>query len=197
MPTMPNIFGIKPIKLLKGSHCDTGITGQGCFLNIIAYLNGESQITDQSTCVCVTVRPMAIELNDFGDDEQRQRLLPFVMRAMGSATEDVAVWDARKNRLRQYGDECQKIINEWRSKMKAYAHAYANADAYANAYAYAHAYANAYAYACAHACVDAGDLKETLFAAGLRYLDDVLPFAEVPTSPVLERIAKLVEMASV
>ena len=57
------MFQIKPIKLLKGSHADTGSTGQGCFMNVAAYLNGDDQITDSSPCVCVTIRPIVIFLN--------------------------------------------------------------------------------------------------------------------------------------
>ena len=79
---------IKPITLLKGSHEDTGQTGQGCFMNVVAYLNGEAQITDQSECVCVTVRPIAIWLNDYLQDNERVRMIPFIERAMGSATKD-------------------------------------------------------------------------------------------------------------
>ena len=104
------VNGILPIKLLSGSHKDTGTTGQGCFMNVVAYLNGESQITDQSACVCPLIRPMAIVLNDRSTDEQRQQLLPFVLRAMGSATNDKTVRDARKLRLRVYGQECDKIV---------------------------------------------------------------------------------------
>jgi hypothetical protein len=79
---------IKPITLLEGSHEDTGQTGQGCFMNVIAYLNGEAQITDKSECVCVTVRPIAIWLNDHLQDDERVRMIPFIERAMGSATTD-------------------------------------------------------------------------------------------------------------
>ena len=64
-------MNIAPIKLLAGSHSDTGETGVGCFMNVIAYLNGEPQITDQSECVCFTVRPMAIFLNGLANNEQR------------------------------------------------------------------------------------------------------------------------------
>ena len=32
---------IEPIRLLAGSHADTGTTGKGCFMNVVAYLNGE------------------------------------------------------------------------------------------------------------------------------------------------------------
>ena len=79
---------IKPITLLKGSHKDTGQTGQGCFMNVVAYLNGEAQITDQSECVCVTIKPIAIWLNDYLRDNERVRMIPFIERALGSATKD-------------------------------------------------------------------------------------------------------------
>jgi hypothetical protein len=212
---------IEPIRLLKGSHEDTAKTGQGCFMNVIAYLNGEPQITDQSPCVCVTVRPLAIMLNDKGTDEQRARLLPFVLRAMGSATKDKTVLDRRVARVRQYGAECQDLMNAWRAEMKAayadanpdaYAYAYANANANAYAYAYAYAnananaydaYANAYAYADAYAYAEKrawvyakrDELQAALFDAGLRFLDDVLPAADAPSGEVLARAERLCELA--
>lgn len=78
---------IKPIKLLAGSHANTGETGQGCVMNVIAYLNGEAQITDNSTCVCPSMRKLLIYANDLmvpkGDGHL---LLPLIERAMGSAT---------------------------------------------------------------------------------------------------------------
>ena len=217
MNVVPEI--IKPIKLLSGSHADTATTGQGCFMNVIAYLNGESQITDQSPCVCFMVRPLAIKLNDLGNDEQRQRLMPFVMRAMGSTTADAVIIESRKQRIRAYSAECQGIIDNWRAEMKAAnadAYFYANADAYANANAYAYAnadadadanaysYADAYAYAYAYAYAKKvtqefayakrDELKAKLFDAGLRYLDDVLPQADAPTSEIMARAERLCEL---
>ena len=159
-------MNIQPIRLLKGMHEDTASTGQGCFMNVIAYLNGESQITDTSPCVCVTVRLLAINLNDFGTEEQRQRLLPFVLRAMGSATQDAKVLDARVARLRKYGEECAELMRN------ASAYAYANADAYA----------------------DADAVRASLFDAGLRFLDDVLPAAEQVSPVVAERCETLVKL---
>ena len=50
---------IKPIQLKFGTHADVATTGQGCFMNVLAYLNGE-----------------------------RQLLIPFIERAMGSKTTD-------------------------------------------------------------------------------------------------------------
>ena len=211
-------MNIEPIKLLTGAHDDTGKTGSGCFMNVIAYLNGEAQITDSSPCVCVTVRPLAIKLNDLGNEEQRQRLLPFVLRAMGSATQDPEILQIRAARLRQYGAEGEKILRAWRKKMKApQAHAYVNAyvDANDNAYAYfkfyayAYAAADAYAYAYSVAYENAtpiaiayadgaknqlGEVREALFDAGLRYLDAVLPKIDSIAPEVEERAVCLVEL---
>ena len=91
---------IRPIRLLYGSHSDTATTGQGCAMNVIAYLNGEQVITDQSPCVCSTVRELIIWLNDYLiDGDERQELLPYLLRAMGSATEDKAVIEERLHHL--------------------------------------------------------------------------------------------------
>ena len=76
---------IKPIKLLHGSHPDTAQTGSGCFMNVASYLNGDENITDMPTCVDSTVRVMMININDAMSAEYRQRLLPFVHRAMRTA----------------------------------------------------------------------------------------------------------------
>jgi membrane protein involved in colicin uptake len=73
------------------------------------------------------------------------------------------------------------------------ANAYANANANANANAYA--YADAYAYANAYPKKKSAELKAALFDAGLRYLDDILPPADIPSGEVLARAAHLCEMA--
>ena len=164
-------------------------------MNVVSYLNGESQITDESPCVCVTVRPLAIKLNDLGTDEQRQRLLPFVLRAMGSATRDLKVLDARVARLRKYGEECAELMRNVYADADAdaYADVYAYAYAYAAASAYANAYANAYAYSYANAYA----VRASLFDAGLRYLDDVLPPAEPANEVVIQRINTLQTLQNV
>lgn len=83
-------MSISAIRLTAGTHPDTGQTGVGCFMNVIAYLNSEPQITDKSDCVCIVVRPIAIWANDWMRDDERRELLPFVLRAMGSRTVDSA-----------------------------------------------------------------------------------------------------------
>ncbi len=115
---------IKPIKLLKGSHEDTGNTGQGCFMNVIAYLNGEPQITDKSECVCFVIRPIAIWLNDFITDDERHRLLPFISRAMGSRTDDKVEIERRL-----------ALVVAFANKQAAYAAEYAEYAKYAAGYA--------------------------------------------------------------
>jgi hypothetical protein len=103
---------IKPIKLLSGSHADTGTTGQGCFMNVIAYLNGEPQITDKSPCVCVVVKPIAIFLNDFLKDSERELLIPYIERAMGSATSDKIELVRRANLVVKFAKKCALITAE-------------------------------------------------------------------------------------
>ena len=226
-------MNIAPIKLLSGHHKDTATTGSGCFMNVVAYLNGESQITDDSPCVCITVRPLARRLNDYSTYEQRQRLLPFVLRAMGSATEDEQVMYSRIERMKQYGAECEEMVNAWNASKKSSAcsinpytngYAYGSVHIYEKAHTYAYAYATAYAVVCdlargyvkaktesytttkenvkiyfsveayTYAKKQSDELKEALFNAGLRYLDDVLPKLDTVAPEVVERSVCLVEL---
>ena len=114
------MLNIEPIKLLSGAHSDTAQTGQGCFMNVIAYLNGESQITDQSLCVCVTIRPIAIFLNDFANDEQRQRLLPFVLRAMGTATNNKEVIQTRIKAVVEFAEFNARLASKFSQSVAQY-----------------------------------------------------------------------------
>jgi hypothetical protein len=73
-------------------------------MNVISYLNGEAQITDKSTCVCPTIRLIAIWLNDFADDELRQRMVPFILRAFGSATDNKVEMERRLKAVVKYAE---------------------------------------------------------------------------------------------
>lgn len=185
------IDGLKPIKLLSGSHADTGKTGQGCFMNVIAYLNGEAQITDQSTCVCVVVRPIAIWINDFLMDSERHILLPYIERAMGSATCDREELFRRAGRAVKLAEEMQDIAASasasYAADAKAAANA-ANADApvfaakastcavKASTYAAkASEYADA---ACTYADAAYATARRSIIDSCLRFLDDCLPQVE-------------------
>jgi len=203
---------IKPISLLKGSHEDTAKTGSGCFMNVIAYLNGEAQITDQSPCVCVTVRKIAIWLNDFLRDDERGEMIPFIDRAMGSATDDKAEM-ARRLCL------VVKFASRQRDLAKAYAAATYAAAAYAAAAATyaadaaaaaataataatyaadaAAAAATAATYAAAAATYAADDkFRGEIKAVAFEFLDAALPKAVQPTGPLIERAKSLVACAS-
>lgn len=92
---------IKPIALLCGEHKDTGTTGSGCFMNVIAYLNGEAQITDKSPCVDRTIRNIMVGVNDALNGLDRQRLIPFIHRAMGTA--GAAERESRTRTLLMFG----------------------------------------------------------------------------------------------
>lgn len=97
--------GIQEIKLLKGHHADTGVTGQGCFMDVVAYLNGETIITDNSPCVCPILRPMLVRYNDVTTDAQRQLLLPYLLRATGSKTTDFDELKRRMALVVQYAEK--------------------------------------------------------------------------------------------
>jgi hypothetical protein len=214
---------IAPITLLAGSHADTGTTGSGCFMNVVAYLNGEAQITDQSPCVCVTVRPLAIRLNDLLTDAERPRMIPYIERAMGSATDD------RDEMLRRLElvvglangmrDHAAKHAAEYAAKNAQYAAEYAQyAAEYAAKYAkcaaefaqYAAEYAAKYAkcaaefaqYAAeccanfaAECCVEYVALRQECIELLFSFLDAALPKAPAPTGELLARAEKLIEVA--
>lgn len=101
---------IEAIKLLRGHRSDINKTGQGCFMDVVSYLNGESVITDKSECVCPSVRPIAIWLNDFANNKQRQRMLPFVVRAVGSVTDDNIEMERRLALVVRYADRNAGLI---------------------------------------------------------------------------------------
>lgn len=193
---------IKPISLLKGSHEDTAQTGSGCFMNVIAYLNGEPQITDQSPCVCVTVRSIAIWFNDFLRDDERGEMIPFIERAMGSATNDEAEISRRLGLMVKFAERQRDI-----AKSAANAANSANAASYAtSAASYASSYASAAnAVNCAAAASAAASyatsaanekFREQIKAATLEFLDAALPKAVQPTGPLIERAKSLVACAS-
>ena len=187
---------IEAIKLLSGTHADTATTGHGCFMNVISYLNGEAQITDKSTCVCPTIRLIAIWLNDFADDELRQRMVPFILRAFGSATDNKVEMERRLKAVVKYA--------EFNARLAAYFAKSAGYAGYAVEYAksavgYAESavgYAKSavgYAVESAQYAKSAGyaAMKEASFQAGLDFLDEVCPPLEALDQVILSRITEL------
>jgi hypothetical protein len=214
-PMLVDLF--EPIKLLSGSHADTTRTGRGCFMNVIAYLNGEPQITDRSTCVCVVVRPIAIWINDYLTDSERHILLPYVERAMGSATCDRKELGKRAQRAARMAKEMLDIADA-DPTAAGYATEAANAAAnaaqatnaadvataatyaaQASAYAakacsYA-AKASDYAAAASTSAVAYAAARQSIIKSCLSFLDDCLPKAETQKQETRRR-AKLVTLTA-
>jgi hypothetical protein len=207
------MYQLPEINLLEGSHSDTGETGQGCFMNVVAYLNGESVITDRSECVCVTVRPIAIWLNDYCDDQQRRSMLPFILRAQGSRTEDkselfrrlklvVEFVDTLKTLVAEYGTESDAARDsECDSELAAHACATACATEYATAYAawLAAEFADDVAVELAANVVGYTKYtaaKQKIIQAGIDFFDAALPKLDYVQRDVQKRIEKLCELAN-
>lgn len=199
---------IKPIKLLAGTHQDTDVTGQGCFMNVIAYLNGEPQITDESECVCVTIRPIAIWLNDRLPNEKRHKLLPFIERAMGSATEDRALITARLVFIVKFAQDCDEYAAKYAKYAAEHAAKYAESAAehaanYAEYAAQSANYAAKYAeYAAQSAAESANyDANYAEYAAimelGLKLMDDICPKPKKFKPETYERAEKIVSLQEV
>ena len=68
--------------LSKGSH-DSPDAGR-CAMEWVAYIAGEPH-SDQPACVSPVLRSFGISLNDQWDDEQRQKLRPYLARCIGTA----------------------------------------------------------------------------------------------------------------
>ena len=212
---------IEAIKLLSGTHADTATTGHGCFMNVISYLNGEAQITDKSTCVCPTIRLIAIWLNDFADDELRQRMVPFILRAFGSATDNKVEMERRLKAVVKYAEFNARLAAyfaksagyagyavEYAKSAVGYAVESAQYAKYAqyaqsaaesaveSAVGYAQSAAESAAKSAQYAAQYAKSagyaaMKEASFQAGLDFLDEVCPPLEALDQVILSRITEL------
>jgi hypothetical protein len=188
------MLNIQPITLLKGSHDNTAATGQGCFMNVIAYLNGESQITDHSPCVCEVVRPIVIQLNDATGEERRQRLLPFIERAMGSATADPVELARRAELAVQLATAARADMVEVRHGPDALAYADQRIAEARRYLAFGGFKEAGFPVAVVLSCASP-DMPESIFEAGLKFLDAALPPAPVWGDEVQARARELVRLA--
>ena len=207
---------IAPIKLLSGSHADTAETGQGCFMNVVAYLNGEAQITDRSTCVCYVMTPLLIYANDFMDDEDRHLLIPFIVRAMGSRTDDrleisrrlklVVAFAESQSEAANYAakytksDICAAKADEYAAKSAKYASKYAakcsaeHAKCAAEHAKYAAQYAK---YAAEYTEYDQyAEYRKIQTKLLLNLFDAALPVAKETDEEVIVRAKNIVAMAA-
>ena len=74
---------LKNIHLTKGYH-RAKTPGEWCLMEAAAYIAGESW-TDHPKCVSPVLTSYGVALNDSWDDDQRQKLIPFIPRLLGTA----------------------------------------------------------------------------------------------------------------
>lgn len=110
-------MGIEQISISRGSHSDIGTTGHGSMTDVVSYLNGDSVVVEQSPCVCFTIRPVIIFLNNLVNDAERQQLVPYILRVMNTATDDRDVLGARFAALTQYAESNARIAAEYAAKV--------------------------------------------------------------------------------
>jgi hypothetical protein len=182
-------------------------------MNVIAYLNGETQITDRSDCVCVVVRPIAIWINDYRTHSERHILLPYIGRAMGSATRDRKELFRRAQRAARMAEEMRDIADvdlaagtyaADAAKDAAEAASVARAAGAAKAFDYAAAASTYAAKASTYAAkasdyvadastraAEAADARTRIIDACLRFLDDCLPELQTVEHKPVERAKRL------
>ena len=189
METITDI--IKPVRLLRGSHDDTAKTGNGCFMNVVAYLNADEEITDNSPCVCATVRPIVRWFNDYLENSERAQLLPFIERALGSATTDAVEMRRRVGLMVSFARAMTDAAKESGGDPMAIQRSGSGATAAAHnpgdcPHLASICAGNAAIYA-GRAGVASDKLKVLTFA----YLDAVLPQADAPSEELIERAWQL------
>lgn len=108
---------IRPIRLLSGHHSDTGSTGQGCIMDVASYLAGDAIVTDSPSCVDRAFHYGWRTINDLSGNEQRQTLLPYIERLIGTATDDEAVHQARRKQFRELQFGVESIIDQARNQL--------------------------------------------------------------------------------
>jgi hypothetical protein len=166
-------FNDLAIKLSEGAHSNP--QDGMCIMECVAYIEGEKH-TDHPKCACPVVTSFAIRTNDWMNGEERQLLLPFVLRIAGSKSslevEKQRAFMAADYAVRKFApialrvqkleaqakmlESCDKIVDKKTAlKGKAAAAAYA-ADATAVAAYAAYATADAATNA-AYAAADAAD----------------------------------------
>lgn len=165
-----------PLRLARGSH-QRG-SGKGCAMNVISYINGDTQITDFPECSARPLARMVQALNDrlagpdgFLSPEDSVTVIDLGWKTVGTAdTPKAVVWrwladllvdpemgavqhatPRGAEAIRRVAGLCvRESVGDEVSRAE-WNEARAAAYAAADAYAYAYAYADAYAYAAAYA----------------------------------------------
>jgi hypothetical protein len=172
-------------------------------MNVIAYLNGEPQITDQSPCVCVTIRPIAIFANDFLKDDERNALIPYIERAMGSAINDhvemmrrlnlVVVFSQKMAEYAKYAEYAAESA-KYAAESAKYAAKYAAKSAESAKYAEYAAESAKYAAKSAEYAKSAA-IREEIKAAIFEFMDAACPKAQEFSCEIINRAEKFAKIA--
>jgi hypothetical protein len=198
-------LNIEPIKLLSGSHADTAQTGSGCFMNVIAYLNGEPQITDESPCVCRSIRRPVIWINDYLEDSERHLLVPFVQRAMGTATDNEAVLRQRVGVLLDFIRDLASLAKQFTPNGSAASNAALSQQLAEMAARHSKALGKTVEVLGQLAANTAGSAanasggpvdRKALVDRTLAFMDSVCPSADAPSRVLIERANRLLELAT-
>jgi hypothetical protein len=80
-PLAERLAALKDLRLDTGSH--RSFTEGVCAMEAVAWLAGEGH-TDAPQCASPVLTGFTISLNDRWDDEQRQKLVPFLPRMVGT-----------------------------------------------------------------------------------------------------------------
>jgi hypothetical protein len=215
------IADIQLPKLAGGKHDDPS---RGlCAMEMIAYME-RLEHTDAPPCTCPVIAAYVRGINDLMPEAQRQRLLPYLPRLVGTvapeherARGEYLAWAAitifAPAALRAAGliEQACALADfpKDRGLKAAHAAAYADAAAYAAAYAaaaaaHAAAYADAAAYAAAyaaaaaaHAAAYAAAYADAVYDDCFRVLDGLLAIGEPILSPTWtqERARELARIA--
>lgn len=70
-----------------------------CVMEAVSHVTGE-EFTDQPACVCPIIAAVARHVNDNLPDDQRQRLIGYIPRFVGTARDDDTEWERRNAALR-------------------------------------------------------------------------------------------------
>lgn len=108
---------ISPVRLRMGHHKETASTGQGCIMDVASYLAGDAVVTDSPPCVDRGFQFGFRIVNDALPYVKRQELLPYVLRMIGTATEDKEVLATRMDQFKQLQVQMERGFDEARQNL--------------------------------------------------------------------------------
>ena len=76
---------LSQVKLTKGQHADP--RSGGCAMDMVSWLQ-YGHAGDHPECVCPVIATFIRQVNDFLPDDQRQRLVPYLLRFSGTVSKE-------------------------------------------------------------------------------------------------------------